>query len=340
MNSASVLSETPRWLSSSVPTLETSERYCSSASDIANLRPRSGRHDGDGAVGAAASRAAAELRGTHGRHSSPVSGDTAKALAHRVRLAARRRAPTRYPECASSPSPWPSPRRRPLHRRRLHRHRRFRRCRRPMLLASSWPPPSRRCAPSSRARRRGRPLSRAPPGATFLIGGDPIVLDNVALHLTSSGRALCSTARTARAASRCATQRRCTSQRSASATTGRSTRLAAARWSAGRLGLTLDGGGVVDCEALWDAFVPDRVTIGGPYGKFAEAGGGGVAAIHGALRGRLHPLWAMPCRHLWRRRPRVRWRRRRAARVGDARVHCGDGRRRRFVPGRDAGACA
>ena len=48
--------------------------------------------------------------------------------------------------------------------------------------------------------------------------------------------------------------------------------------------LTLDGGGVVDCEALWDAFVPDRVTIhGGPYGKFAEAGGGGVAVGAGAV---------------------------------------------------------
>ena len=131
----------------------------------------------------------------------------------------------------------------------------------------------------------GSTLSVAlPPGATFLIGGDPIVLDNVALHLTSSGRG---------AVLDGAHRSRCIEVRNSaqvhlteiSLRNGRAVDApgGCALVNGSGSELTLDGGGVVDCEALWDAFVPDRVTIhGGPYGKFAEAGGGGVAAIHGA----------------------------------------------------------
>ena len=131
----------------------------------------------------------------------------------------------------------------------------------------------------------GSTLSVAlPPGATFLIGGDPIVLDNVALHLTSSGpgavldgahRSRCIEVRNS--AQVHLTEISLRNGRAVDAPGG------CALVNGSGSELTLDGGGVVDCEALWDAFVPDRVTIhGGPYGKFAEAGGGGVAAIHGA----------------------------------------------------------
>lgn len=131
----------------------------------------------------------------------------------------------------------------------------------------------------------GSTLSVAlPPGATFLIGGDPIVLDNVALHLTSSGPgAVLDGAHL----SRCIEVRN-SAQVHLTEISLRNGRAVDAPGGCALVNgsgseLTLDGGGVVDCEALWDAFVPDRVTIhGGPYGKFAEAGGGGVAAIHGA----------------------------------------------------------